>query len=281
MKAARTVPVLMYHHVSPSDGMITTSPTNFESQMAWLAKNGYGSLTTAEFAGHLNGNPVPEKSVLITFDDGYLDNWVYAHPVLSKYGFSAVMFVVSSWIQNGPIRPYAGQGAVPATPSHNDCKKYIADGRADEVIVRWSEIHAMRTAGTFEVHSHTHTHTRWDQQASSVAEKRERIAEEFSLARATLTANLGTVSDHLCWPQGYFDDDYVELAKQAGFRYLYTTDAYGQNIPGANPEHIYRFAVRNRAGATLGRRTSIAASDTWGPLYNKWKSWKRAGRNKA
>jgi peptidoglycan/xylan/chitin deacetylase (PgdA/CDA1 family) len=271
----------MYHHVSPSPGMITTSPDNFDSQIAWLKNNGYHSLTADEFAGHLNGVPVPDKSVLITFDDGYLDNWVYAHPVLLKYGFKAVMFVVSSWVHDGPIRPFAGQGAVVATPSHNDCKKYIADGRTDEIIVRWSEIQAMQAAGTFEVHSHTHTHTRWDQTAATVAEKRERIAEEFALARATLTEKMGTVSAHLCWPQGYFDDDYVELATKAGFQYLYTTDAYGHNAAGSDPTHIYRFAVRNRDGATVGRRTRLSANTTWGPLYNKWKSWKRSRKQKA
>src|SRR3546814_15359031 len=72
MKTAQTVPVLMYHHVSPSDGMITTSPVNFEHQLAWLARHGYRSISSTEFAGHLNGQPVPSGSILITFDDGYL-----------------------------------------------------------------------------------------------------------------------------------------------------------------------------------------------------------------
>ncbi len=236
MTSAHNVPVLMYHHVSPSPGMITTSPDNFDSQIAWLKHHGYHALTADEFAGHLNGVPVPEKSVLITFDDGYLDNWVHAHPVLLKYGFKAVMFVVSAWVHDGPVRPFSGQGAVVATPSHNDCKTSIDEGRADEVIVRWSEIQAMQAAGTFEVHSHTHTHTRWDQKAATVAEKRERIAEEFAQARAVLTEKMGTVSAHLCWPQGYFDEDYVELATQAGFQFLYTTDAYGHNTVGGRPD---------------------------------------------
>lgn len=281
MKTARIVPVLMYHHVSPSAGMITSTPSNFESQMAWLSQHGYRSLTAAQFAGHLRGESVPERSVMITFDDGYLDNWVYAHPVLLRYGYSALVFLVSSWIGDGPARAYNGAGTIPPTPSHNECKEHIAQGRCDLAILRWSEIHAMRAAGTFEFHSHTHTHTRWDKLASSAAQKRERIAEEFHLSRAALAQNLGSVSDHLCWPQGYFDDDYLQLAKEAGFNYFYTTDAYGQNTPGSSPEHIYRFAVRNRGGATLGRRTRLAANPLWGPWYNCWKSWQRTRRRPA
>lgn len=280
MKNALTVPVLMYHHVSPSAGMITSSPHNFESQIKWLSDHGYTSLSTAQFAGHLQGQPVPDKSVLITFDDGYLDNWVYAYPVLRKYGYRATIFLVTSWVGDGPVRPYAGQGQVPVTPNHTDGKQLIEQGHTDQVILRWSEVQAMQADGTFEFHSHTDTHTRWDLHAKTQEEKRERMAQEFSASRQTLQQQLGQVSDHLCWPQGYFDDDYVELALASGFRHFYTTDAYGQNKPGSDIHHIYRFAVRNRAGTTLGRRTRLAADPLWGPLYNQWKAWKRARRQK-
>src|SRR5690606_34218981 len=86
MSARANVPVLMYHHVSPSPGMVTTSPARFEQHIAWLRREGWSALTADEFAGHLAGRPVPPKSVLITFDDGYLDNWLYAHPILQRHG---------------------------------------------------------------------------------------------------------------------------------------------------------------------------------------------------
>ena len=86
MSVASIVPVLMYHHVRPGAGMIATTPEHFEDQLRWLAKNGYTTLTAAQFARHLQGEGVPRKSVLLTFDDGYLDNWVYAYPLLKKHG---------------------------------------------------------------------------------------------------------------------------------------------------------------------------------------------------
>lgn len=281
-RGAHNVPVLMYHHVTPAGGMIAATPAHFESQIARLARDGYTALSADRFAAHLAGEPVPEKSVLITFDDGYLDNWVHAHPILQRYGMRAVMFIVTGWIGDGPARPTAGQGGAPPAPDHAACKAAIADGRADQVMARWTEIEAMRAAGTFEFHSHTQTHTRWDKVCGTdVAAKRERIAEELHRSRLVLGERLGEQSPHLCWPQGYFDDDYLDAGRQAGFRYFYTTDALGQNTVGGDPEHIYRFAVRDQPGRWLARRLWLGGHPVWGPRYHAWKAWKRRLRGRA
>ena len=191
-RSAPNVPVLMYHHVTPAGGMIAATPDVFEDQIARLARAGYQSLSADQFAACLAGAPVPERSVLITFDDGYLNNWVHAHPVLARHGMRAVLFIITGWIGDGPVRPHAGQGGpLPATPDHDACKQLVAAGRADEVMLRWSEIEAMRAAGTFEFHSHTHTHTRWDKEcAGDVQAKRARIADELRLSREALAGRL-------------------------------------------------------------------------------------------
>lgn len=276
---ASAVPVLMYHHVRPGAGMIATTPENFEDQLRWLAKNDYTTLTTAQFVGHLQGEGVPRKSVLLTFDDGYLDNWVYAYPLLKKYGFKATIFLVTSWIHTGPLRPYLGQGDLPDTPEHRACEVLIEQGRSDEVILRWDEIRAMKDSGVIEFHSHTHTHTRWDL-SEQATNKNALMAHELTQTRATLVEHLGCVSDQLCWPQGYFDQDYVSIARAAGFCYLYTTDAFGQNRVNGDAQYIYRFAVRNTTGISVGRRIWIAGNPLIGPVFNNWKKWKRYRRRK-
>ncbi|NYT38470.1 hypothetical protein ERD78_15030 [Allopusillimonas soli] len=276
MTHARRVPVLMYHHVSPSPGMITTSPANFERQLQWLKAKGFHTLTTDQFAGFLGGDAVPARSLLITFDDGYLDNWVYAFPLLKKYGFRATVFLVTSWVGEGDVRPCMGQAGLPETPEHKECGRRIAAGRADDAILRWSEVRCMREEGVFEFHSHTHTHTRWD--IKDPDGRIERMRQELALSRQSLCENLGYVSEHFCWPQGYTEPAYIDLAREAGFRYLYTTDAFGQNRAGADPAHIYRFAVRNRGGGTLGQRILYASNPVVGPVFNRWKRWKRSLR---
>lgn len=267
MKHAKAIPVLMYHHVSPEKGLVTISPATFESNMRWLAENGWSTITCAEFSGFLAGAALPDKSVLVTFDDGYLDNWVYAHPVLQRYGQCATLFTITGWIGEGAVRAYAGCGQpLPATPNHNACKKAVDSGRAGEVMMRWSEIEAAQTAGTFEFHSHTHNHARWDKLCATREEKRDKLAADLALSRETLQTRMGMVSDHLCWPQGYFDDDYLAVASAAGFRYLYTVDK-GLNTPATSPKHIGRIVTKDRSDSWFGRRLGLYRSPLLGRAY--------------
>lgn len=278
MANAKSVPVLMHHHVSPSPGMITVSPENFESQIAWLAGNGWTSLTMAQYGDFLTGKPVPRKSILITFDDGYLDNWVHAHPILQKYGMHAVVFTVTGWMGQGPVRPHAGiVGAeLPATPDHRACEAAIfKENRADDVMMRWSEARAMIEAGTFEVHCHTHSHTRWLKQDISREQKQAGIRDDLVRSRESLRQELGEASETLCWPYGDFDEDYIAIARELGFRYLHTTHPFGRNLVGGDPEHIYRFAIRNRPAKWLRKRIAYSYNPLIAPFFNRFKARKK------
>lgn len=275
MGVADNVAVYMYHHVSGEPSSLTVTARHFESQIRGLAKRGYRSLGAADFAGFMAGKPVPKKSVLITFDDGYLDNWVYAHPVLERYGMKAVLFAVTGLIGQGAVRPYVGQGKpLPDCLSHQQAKERMFSPDPDSVMLRWDEIYQMVHAGTFEIHSHTHTHTRWDLTCASPSEKTQRFHDDMVASKETLINRLGAASRHLCWPQGYFDDDYQQVGHALGFDHFYTTDARGQNRPGNDVGYIYRFAVRNRPYSWLRQRTWMATHPTFGPLYNRWKAKK-------
>lgn len=140
-KYARAVPVLMYHHVSTSPGMITVTPDNFAAQMDYLARAGYRTIGAAQLAGFLSGEDVPAKSLVITFDDGYLDNWVHAHPVLKRHDFTALCFLVSSWPGEGGVRPNASDNlaTMPRLLDHRAGERAIENGYADDVILRWSK----------------------------------------------------------------------------------------------------------------------------------------------
>lgn len=123
----QTVPVLMYHHVTPEGGSLSCSVRNFDSQLKALVKRGYHTLTAEQFARFLKGEPVPEKSVVLTFDDGYLNNFVYAHPILQKYNLHALMFLITKHIHEGGIRPVMGSSDVlPSSPGHYECQRLIA-----------------------------------------------------------------------------------------------------------------------------------------------------------
>jgi peptidoglycan/xylan/chitin deacetylase (PgdA/CDA1 family) len=264
--SAQALPVLMYHHVTPNDGLVTVAPATFRRQMAWLANHGYRSIGCRDLERFLAGEPLPDKSVLITFDDGYLDNYVYAHPVLQEFGLHGVIFLITGQIgAESQPRRYAGMaGDLPVCPNHRDAKALIDAGRTDEVMLRWSEVEAMQAAGTFEFHSHTHSHTRWDKTIADPVARRAALADDLAASRATLAQRTGD-SPHLCWPQGYYDDDYRQVARDAGFRYLYTVQK-GINTPATPPDEIGRIVIKDRVGGWFGSRMFLYRQ----PLLGGW-----------
>lgn len=270
MRPAQAVPVLMYHHVSPNPGLVTVTPQTFDYQMAQLAASGYTALTADRFLAFLKGEAeVPEKSVLITFDDAYLDNYVHAYPVLLRHGLHAVIFAVSGWIGEGAFRTHAGEaGELPACPDHKHCVQAIHDGRADEVMLRWEEIERMEADGTMEIHSHTHSHLRWDQLYPDRGERLAQVAEDLRRSRETLRQRRGRDDKHLCWPWGYYQPDYLDAATQAGFAAQYSV-AKGINRRGGDPRQIYRMVVKDRRGNWLASRLWLYRRPLLGALYLK------------
>ena len=280
-----TIPVLMYHHVSPAGGMINVSPQHFASQLAALKKAGYRTLKASEFADCLQGKMDGgaerfKKAVVLTFDDGYLNNWVYAHALLQKYGLNAILFAATGEIGQGEVRPHLLDNSgndLPPSYEHHTCKKMKQEGEMDDVMARWSELRAMEQAGTFEIFSHTHSHRRWDLLCENVAEKSAKLAEDLQLSRQALARELAkSDTEHLCWPQGYYDEDYVREAVAQGFKYLYTTDAYGFNRPHMDSRFIYRISAKNRSGAWLLQRLFVARHPSIGRVYNGLKKSKAA-----
>ena len=104
------VAVLCYHNIAtqtekdnfPEEQRWTIDVNNFKEQMEYLYKNNYKTLTLDEFYQWKQGNiKIPFKSVLITFDDGFLSNYEYAFPILKQYNINATVFVIGSYIENG------------------------------------------------------------------------------------------------------------------------------------------------------------------------------------
>ena len=215
----RVLPILMYHHVSSNPGLVTISPRTFRRQMEWLAKSGWKTLNTQELEDFFSGKEQPLKSVVVTFDDGYLDTWVHVQPVMKKLGLNGLFFITTDWIGDGPVR--SGQQEC---PNHNTCEQWVFSGEGDRVMLRWSEIEAMMASGTFEFHNHTHTHRRWDRELPPGRAREEALERDISQAQEILRRRLGLKSRHLCWPQGYYNPEYIAIGKNMGLDFFYTTE---------------------------------------------------------
>lgn len=99
----RGVPVLYYHSIDPSEeNEVILSPDKLRAQLQYIKSSGYTTLTISELNGYiLNNTPIPEKSIVITFDDGYKDNYTNAFPILKELNMKATIFVITSVIDDG------------------------------------------------------------------------------------------------------------------------------------------------------------------------------------
>jgi peptidoglycan/xylan/chitin deacetylase (PgdA/CDA1 family)/2-polyprenyl-3-methyl-5-hydroxy-6-metoxy-1,4-benzoquinol methylase len=148
----RRIAVLLYHHVGDHPGepgesvSLTVTPAKFERQIRWLHRRGYTAITPAQwFRWCTNGEPLPEKPVLLTFDDAYADIGIHALPVLEKYGFRSAVFVITgltkdSWT-NRPlmtmeeVQRWAGRGVEFGghTRTHPDLTEASGEAIAGEI----------------------------------------------------------------------------------------------------------------------------------------------------
>ena len=91
------LPIIMYHEVRPDrTGKDSILPGEFEADLKYLRENGYTCITVSRLIAYVyDGDPLPDRPVMISFDDGYLNNYVYAFPLLKKYSSKAVLSVIA------------------------------------------------------------------------------------------------------------------------------------------------------------------------------------------
>lgn len=174
---AAGVRILCYHRVnSLMKNYLTVSNENFREQMSWLADQGYKTISLSDL---LAGNLAGERSVVITFDDGYEDNYRNAFPAMRPYGFTGTVFAVAGCIE---------------------AKDYLSV----------PQIREMAGAGfTFGAHTVNHVHLKM---ISSEAKRREIFQSKELVAKAS-----GRPCESFCYPYGEYDRESVQLVSEAGF----------------------------------------------------------------
>ena len=85
----------MYHSVDSSDHFFNVLPEDFERQMCYLRERGFNIVSLDQLAEYRKAGKIPRKTIAVTFDDGYLDNYTHAFPVLQKYSIPASIFVIT------------------------------------------------------------------------------------------------------------------------------------------------------------------------------------------
>ena len=203
VRESQAVPILYYHSVMREVGNeLRMPPDQFEAQMAYLQDHGYQSVTLDQlYQVKYLGGTLPAKPFVITFDDGYEDNYMTAFPVLKKYGFTATVFIVSSYIN--------GEGFM----SWPQLKELLANG--------------------WEIEGHTVNHPYLSKIDAAT------VLSELKGSKGLLEKGLGHSVDFFAYPYGDFNDEVVQAVKNAGYVMAFTTER-GWADHKADEWHVHR-----------------------------------------
>ena len=247
--AERTLRVLMYHKVNDLWPNPTTVPTAvFEEQMVLLGELAYVPVSLDAVRDHyLQASELPERAVLITFDDGYRDNLENALPVLSRYGYPAVVFVPIGFLDDGRPLP------------HEEPLRLL--GIRNET-VGWDEL-AELEAGGVRIESHGIGHRPLSELEPAEATR------EIALSKLRLEERLGREVEAFAFVKGSLADyrpEHASLVQQAGYKLAFTSVS-GGNGPASDRFRLRRYNIEPYPARTFelvlsGACDLIAVKDT-------------------
>lgn len=230
------LPVIMYHSVygyMPQDYVIT--PEQLENDMKWLADNGYTSVTAQQIIDHtLNNYTLPQKSVLITFDDGFYNNLSVALPVLKKYKMHAVISIVGrftdEYAENDP---------------HSDSYSYLT----------WNDISELTDSGYVEFGNHTYDmHSAIGRRKGCSKMENESDDEYKSALTDDILKLQNEFSQHshdkplvFAYPFGCVSKESTDILKEIGFKMTFNCREKGNYIT-RDPDCLFEIFRYNRNG---------------------------------
>lgn len=186
--AALRVPILTYHYIAnnpnPKDiqrNALSVSPDKFEAQMAYLSQNGYTPITLDTLYGIFNGQAsAPGKPVVLTFDDGYIDFYTNAFPILRRFNFHAVSFIPTGLMGGG-------------------------------YYMNWNQIREIASAGLVTFEGHTVNHMNLPSVSYATA------LRELQDSKNVLQANTGYPVNFIAYPNGSSNRWVQAAARKAGY----------------------------------------------------------------
>lgn len=257
MIGRNSIPVVMYHHVSVEGRELNLLPSLFEDHLRYIRREGWKTLSGDEFLHFIQEEEVPQKCVVLTFDDGFADNYVYAYPLLKRYGMKAILFVATSFIDDIEAKR---EHFIPL--QHKEAWGLAFTERRSEAMCTWKELREMHEAGVFDIQSHSHSHGT----PQLIKEKRySDLMDDLLISKRIIEERLSKDVLHLCWPKGCYDLEGVRIAIELGFKAIYTTER-GSNISG-NIKEIRRLPVKMKNGDWLIKRLNIFSSTFLSRLY--------------
>jgi peptidoglycan/xylan/chitin deacetylase (PgdA/CDA1 family) len=207
------ITVLTYHHLLHEEDMVgqyqdnkyVLSVESFYKEMEYLRLNDYYVLTTDEFEQCVEGAmPIPEKSVYITFDDGYLSNFEYAYPILKEFNFTATIFLISDYIAKDSEVFDASQLQIASVEDLERCKD------------------------VFDYGNHTaNLHQKKDGKPLIYTSTAEEIKEDVTKYDWLTELFPDDTVKHLAYPYGAFNHISTKVLRELEYQFVFLTE-HGQ-----------------------------------------------------
>jgi len=220
----KKVPILVYHnimdHYDSQQSLVHISPAEFEEHMSAINDAGFKTITFQDYYHYVvNNRQLPEKPIIITFDDGYYSNYEYAYPILKKLDMKATIFVITG---------------------------RMGMGKTDNVVYPhfgWEEAKEMQNSGIIDIQSHSNMHpvmTELDD---------EMLQLELRRSRYLIQKELNKPCDVFAYPYGMFNSHTQSMAQRAGYKIQVAVGDDGVNTKGSGLFQLKRLTAK---GGTTG-----------------------------
>ena len=229
------LPIIMYHHVlrDPArHGEFIISPDEFEQDLKYIKKEGFTTITDLDLINFKEkGTPLPEKPIMLTFDDGHLSYYEYIVPLLQKYQMKAVVSIVGSYTNDYTEHP---------------------DKAVSYAYLSWEEVKTLSHSDHTRVANHTYDMHKISNgrngcsktKTESSAQYRKTFQDDAEKMRKLIYDYTGKNADCFTYPFGYFCSETEEEIKKLGFK-LSLTCAEGINYISQNSS-LFKLKRYNR-----------------------------------
>lgn len=225
----KRLPVLMYHLILKNPGnsnKFIVPQSVFEEDLKYIKNHGYTTILVQDLIDYTeNKKELPEKPILLTFDDGAFNNYLYAFPLAKKY---EAKFVFS------PIAKEAER----YTKAHDENPTYSH--------ANWEKISEMSKSGLVEIQNHTYNmHSNKNSRIGctkkrneSVEEYKQKLSEDIRKSQELISQNTGVTPTAFFYPYGAKSDCSEEILKSLGFKATFLCESK-VNIISRNPECLF------------------------------------------
>lgn len=230
------VPIIMYHSIlkdSSRSNKYTITPTVLEEDLKYIKSNGYKTITISDLISYVyDDKTLPSKPIILTFDDGYYNNYGYLYPLLEKYDMKAVISIVGSY---------------------TDKFSETDEANLNYGYLRWKDVKELISSGRLEFQNHTYnlhnnTHGRIGakkKKGESDDNYKKILEEDINKLQNEFKENTGYLPTCFTYPFGGISNSSIDIIKELGFKASLSCEE-GINKITKNPNSLYLLKRYNR-----------------------------------